>query len=524
MLQGKTGFYCYGILERLQGWPDLDIDEARIVFKLDKNKFRYMAVSDTRQRIMPLPQDRATGRPLAYPEAVLLTNAVNPSMRGQVDDKYMYSCNNMDGQVYGWVSSNLSLGFWMITPSNEFRTGGPLKQDLTSHVGPTTLAMFVSLHYAGKGSGLEFRNGEPWKKVFGPVFVYLNSLPPKTRPNNFWKDAKYQMLREIQSWPYSFPLSEDYTPSDKRGTVTGQLRVCDRYSNVTCTVAKSAHVGLAAPGVPGSWQLESKGYQFWVQTDKDGKFVIPSVRPGVYNLYGFVPGVIGDYKRDKSLVIGPGSTTNLGVLIYYPPRSGPTLWEIGIPDRTAIEFYIPAPNPKLVNPLYLNQDRYRQYGLWERYSELYPKHDLVYTVGVSDYTKDWFYAHVPRMDGDKKFQPTTWKIQFVLDNVSPTQTYVLQIALASSNVAELQVRINDNNNNKPFFTTRLIGKDNGIARHGIHGIYALYSINLRGSQLVNGRNVIFLTQPRCLTPFEGVMYDYLRLEGPAGADPGHPHN
>lgn len=29
----------------------------------------------------------------------------------------------------------------MVTPSNEFRSGGPVKQNLTSHVGPTTLAV-----------------------------------------------------------------------------------------------------------------------------------------------------------------------------------------------------------------------------------------------------------------------------------------------------------------------------------------------------------------------------------------------
>lgn len=41
-------------------------------------------------------------------------------------------------------------------------------------------------------------------------------------------------------------------------------------------------------------------------------------------------------------------------------------------------------------------DRFRQYGLRERYAELYPDSDLVYTVGVSDYRKDWFFAQVTR--------------------------------------------------------------------------------------------------------------------------------
>jgi hypothetical protein len=30
------------------------------------------------------------------------------------------------------------MGFWIITPSNEFKNGGPLKRELTSHVGPTS--------------------------------------------------------------------------------------------------------------------------------------------------------------------------------------------------------------------------------------------------------------------------------------------------------------------------------------------------------------------------------------------------
>ena len=41
-------------------------------------------------------------------------------------------------------------------------------------------------------------------------------------------------------------------------------------------------------------------------------------------------------------------------------------------------------------------NRYRQYGLWERYAALYPENDLVFTVGKSDESKDWFFAQVTR--------------------------------------------------------------------------------------------------------------------------------
>lgn len=47
--------------------------------------------------------------------------------------------------------------------------------------------------------------------------------------------------------------------------------------------------------------------------------------------------------------------------------------------------------------------RFRQYGLWERYAELYPNEDLVYTVGLSDYKKDWFFAQVTRSTSSTLF-------------------------------------------------------------------------------------------------------------------------
>ena len=49
-------------------------------------RFHYMAISDDRQRIMPMPDDRMPERcqQLAYPEAVLLTNPINPDLKGEV--------------------------------------------------------------------------------------------------------------------------------------------------------------------------------------------------------------------------------------------------------------------------------------------------------------------------------------------------------------------------------------------------------------------------------------------------------
>lgn len=193
-----------------------------------------------------------------------------------------------------------------------------------------------------------------------------------------------------------------------------------------------------------------------------------------------------------------------------------TLWEIGIPDRSAAEFYIPDPDPKYINRLFINHpDRFRQYGLWERYAELYPNEDVVYTVGDSDYTKDWFFAQVTKRKNDGTYQGTTWQIKFKLDDVDQTGTYKLRVAIASATLGELQVRVNDPNTNRPLFSSGLIGRDNSVARHGIHGLYWLFNVDIPNAVLAKGEtNTIYLTQARGQSPWQNLMYDYIRFEGP----------
>ncbi|RVW57315.1 Rhamnogalacturonate lyase [Vitis vinifera] len=514
MLRGSSGFYAYAIYERLQGWHGTSLWQTRLVFKLREDLFDYMAISDTRQRVMPTAEDRARGKPLAYPEAVLLTNPSNPDLKGEVDDKYQYASDSKDNKVHGWISQKSGVGFWIITPSDEFRISGPLKQELTSHAGPVSLSVFTSSHYVGKPEEEIFKDGEAWKKVFGPIFIYLNSVSNKKEALSLWNDAKQQMLKEVDSWPYSFPLSQDFPKSHQRGSVEGRLLVLDKYINQAPTPASLAYVGLSLPGEAGSWQTETKGYQFWTQADKEGNFSIRAVRAGTYNLFAWVPGIMGDYKYDAIITIKPGNKIKLGNIVFEPPRHGPTLWEIGIPDRTAAEFFVPDVDPKFINKLYVKQDKFRQYGLWDRYADIYPNQDLVYTVGKSDYRKDWFFAHVNRHVTDDTFLGTTWQIVFDLPVVDMAATYKFRLVLAGASLAQLQVRLNDPNATRPLLSTELIGRENLIARHGIHGLLRSYTADIPGFLFVEGCNTIYLTQTRASNSFQGVMYDYIRLEGP----------
>lgn len=56
--------------------------------------------------------------------------------------------------------------------------------------------------------------------------------------------------------------------------------------------------------------------------------------------------------------------------------------------------------------------------------------------GVSDYNLTLHCRNI----GNKTYVPTTWKILFDLKEVDKTGNYTLWLALASANLAELQVR------------------------------------------------------------------------------------
>lgn len=51
-----------------------------------------------------------------------------------------------------------------------------------------------------------------------------------------------------------------------------------------------------------------------------------------------------------------GHTINFADLVFEPPRSGLTLWEMGVPERSAVEFFVPDPDAKYLNKLFLNKD------------------------------------------------------------------------------------------------------------------------------------------------------------------------
>lgn len=82
---------------------------------------------------------------------------------------------------------------------------------------------------------------------------------------------------------------------------------------------------------------------------------------------------------------------------------------------------------------------------------------------------------------------------------------------------KLQVYINYVDNGHLAFEEMNLGMDNTVCRHGIHGLYQLFSFDVSSVLLIKGDNSMFLTQARGGDPLCGVLYDYIRLEAPASS-------
>ena len=60
--------------------------------------------------------------------------------------------------------------------------------------------MMHGTHYIGEDMLAHFGEGETWRKVFGPFFVYLNSTADLSNAHNLWIDAKNQVLKFVPTF------------------------------------------------------------------------------------------------------------------------------------------------------------------------------------------------------------------------------------------------------------------------------------------------------------------------------------
>ena len=562
MERGSSGIYAYAIFSHGAGYPAAGEGESRYITKLNHD-FNWISVDQDRNMLECTPQDWGAGVVIHAKEQRILSTG---NYKNSVEHKYSYNAIQYKIPAYGWSSTKDHVGVWFINPTTEYLSGGASKLELVCHYDandnpdPIILDYWCAGHYGG-GAGCNIPAGENWNKVIGPIFVYCNTLtdpksasqtdldtlaatagnptvPPAWHDNatSLFQDALSQAKSEKANWPYNWVNGVDYPHKEQRGSVTGQLVLND--PQAATTRLPHLTIGLAHPDYTGSgrgfvlrsgngnlvtWAHDGNYYQFWTDGTDDGKFTISNVRPGTYTLHAFADGVLGEFAQ-ANVTVTAGQSLDLGQIEWKPVRYGRQLWDIGYPDRTGGKFFKGDP------------DNYWLWGWPVRYPLLFPN-DITYTIGQSDYHKDWFFEQVPHGESTAWLNPaakdpanqrfgwmrtstsgqdmwraighgraTTWTIKFNMDKAEHGQA-TLRVALAGADGnGGLAVAVNS----QSVGTIRTIAT-NALRYNTDKGVWREYTLAFDAALLKQGENEIKLTVPAGdLT--SGVVYDYLRLE------------
>jgi rhamnogalacturonan endolyase len=567
MGRGESGVHVYAIFSHPASYREGGVgSESRYLTKVNQ-AFDWISVDADRNMLHCLPTDWGTGVVVHAKEQRIMSVGY---FKNSVEHKYNYSGVQYKTPAIGWSSTKDHIGVWIINPTIEYLSGGPTKQELECHLGdndnpdPIIINYWEGGHY-DTGARCNIAAGEEWSKVIGPLFVYVNSVTNPETPsqtdldtlaatagnptvppawtdnaNALFQDALAQAKKEAAQWPYDWVNGVDYPHKDQRGTVTGQIVLDDPLAPTPSTKLPNLTVGLIHPDEGEvSWIHDAKYYQFWNDGTEDGKFTIPNVRPGTYTLRAFADGVLGDFAQ-ADITVEAGKALDLGKLDWKPVRYGTQLWDIGYPDRTGGKFFKgDGPN----------------YWLWGwnlRYALLFPN-DITYTIGKSDYHKDWFFEEVPHATNLSFVNPdakdpanqrfgwvkaesldqypqtnthgpwaiygtgrmTVWTIKFNMDK-APQGTAFFRVALAGVNaITQLAVAVNGQSvgaigdggsaDNAPLINT------NTIRYNSDKGLWQERTVKFDASVLKPGENEMTLTVPGGDLQ-SGVVWDYLRLE------------
>jgi rhamnogalacturonan endolyase len=474
--RGVSGIYTYAIYTHGANSPGGSYGENRFINQLS-SRFDWLSVDQDRN--MPMASG-GRGVQIHAKEQSIMSAGI---YKNSVEHKYSYCAEMYKLPAYGWSSIKDHVGVWFINPSMEYLGGGPTRIDLVCHLQATMLDYWTSGHYAG-GAECNIPAGEVWDKVVGPIFVYCNALQSAqtttqaetdtlaategnptvpaswtANANALFNDALNQAKITDAQWPFTWVQTPAYTPKSGRATVTGKIVLND--PQAATTKLPHLNVGLTHPDFNGpggafaqrsgngnlvTWDHDANYYQFWTVGSEDGTFTIPNVRPGKYTLHAFADGVLGEY-TNYNITVEAGKALSLGNLEWKPVRYGQQVWEIGYPDRTGGKFYKG------------DGSNYWLWGWCVRYPLLFPN-DITYTIGKSDYHKDWFFEQVPHGDTTPWINPdakdpanqrfgwvkvqgsddwgqighgraTTWTIKFNMDKASTGQA-ALRIALAGA--------------------------------------------------------------------------------------------
>jgi rhamnogalacturonan endolyase len=404
---------------------------------------------------------------------------------GPVYTEYDWASYRVEDLFHGLYGNGF--GAWLLSPSWEFYTGGPVKQELM--VGSTVI---LNMYHGGHaGSAITTPSPANWHKIYGPNLVYFNT----GNDAEVIADAKSQAAIEQSQWPYCWINTTLYPANLERGTVTGTLAGAH---------GESVAYAMVALAQAGALLTQGYDYMFWTQADANGHFSIPAVRPDTYSVHVYATqGTIVDDPDHgeiaRTVSVKPG-TNDVGTLMWSPPFHANLLWSIGESDQKSGEFRVfSTVAPDVSNTAYETGRTFGPgptdtSGIWTA-----PPANTSYTIGTSTPETDWYFAQ--SVDG-------TWTVNFNLPSI-PTGDATLTIALAG---AARDPHVNVFVNGFQVLSQGL-GNDETLYRSCLEGgLFQMLTVTVPTADLLNGANTATFNMNTKGNAGAGVYYDIVKME------------
>jgi rhamnogalacturonan endolyase len=431
MRRGVSGFYYFLVAQvGTATHPDrVTLSQLGMMHSVDPSVF-VSGYNGERNGLLPTPaqlrvatsvQDATyllTTPPMTLTGSSSVSQAVGQDYdEGPVYTMYDWATYRTEDLFHGVYGNGF--GAWILSPSWEFYTGGPLKQELTVEPG-----LLWNLYHSGHaGSTVNAASPGDWQKLYGPNLIYFNA----GTGSDVITDAQAQATAEQTQWPYCWMSHPLYPLESERSEVSGTI--AEAYGRSVSGV-------MVALGKPGALLSQGYDYLYWTQADANGNFTIPAVRPETYlvHVYATSGTIVDDPDTGEgigSVTVTPGAN-NMDRMTWSPPYHAHLLWSIGESDRRSGEFrFDPTVAPGENNTADATPRMYgpsAEAGVWS-----VPPANTTYTIGPSSPQTDWYF--VQSMDG-------TWTINFDLTTVPSTGAWLTVAIAGASRDPHLDVLVN----------------------------------------------------------------------------------
>ncbi len=382
----------------------------------------------------------------------------------QLENGLYYSKYDLAGYVrevefYGVYGNNY--GAWLVNPSREYYSGGPLKQDLLVHQDSLMLNYLTSTHFGTSNMLIP----KHWQKIYGPWLIYFNK---KKSYSDLILDVKDFAKKEKLNWPYKW-IKDNNLNIMRRQQVKGNIINNNiRYKVVLCSSLKEY------------FDVQTLGYLYSSDTDLSGNFKITNILSGEYNMYIYP---ISGYDCNFKWISLVNVNDNLIMKDIKVPSNfkDNIIWSIGETNRKSDNYKFSNKNRNFI---------------WHT---LVPK-NINFYIGRSNYKKDWFYAQTKK---------GVWKIYFFDTSNNRNRILNIGIAATSNNI------LNKTQPSLKVFLNNILLKhfsyenDKSIYRGALQsGNFSSESILIPSKNIITGLNFISLNLIGGAIMYDTINFSY----------------